>query len=645
MSGAASRDEIVVGTAGHIDHGKSTLVRALTGTDPDRLAEEKRRGITIDLGFAHTDIGGYRFAFVDVPGHERFVHNMLAGATGVDLVLMVVAADESVMPQTREHLGICRLLGLRAGVVAITRIDLVEGELVELVEQEVADLVAGTFLQDAPVVRVSGATGAGLEALRDALVEAARKLPPRAEESWARLPIDRAFAAPGFGTIVTGTLHGGSIAVDDRMALLPGGRRVRVRGLQVHGEPVARANPPRRVAVNLHGASRSEIERGMVLVPEGCEVVARAMDAMIEVLGEAPVPLRHGQRVRVHHGTAEVMGRVLLPARDTIGPGETGPVQIRLEKPLAALPGDRFVIRRYSPVTTLGGGVVADVAPPRWKRSDRARAERVRRWAAADPEGRLRLAAEAAGRRGLRLSPEILRRLALPPIAEERLRRGEAVGLLVAAGRWAFSESGYEELCSTIAGRLAEHHAEHPLEPGPALEPLRAAAAPALPPEVFRAVVERGARERRWVVEKENVRLPEHAGEPAGGERRALEKMLAGLEEAGLEAVESARLRELAGVDEARAARLLAYAVRAGLAVRVKGERYIGAGAWERLVARLEALRREGRETIGIADFKRLFGLTRKHAIPLLERLDDAGVTRRVGDARRLQGAPERSGP
>ena len=303
--------QIIVGTAGHIDHGKSALVRALTGTDPDRLKEEKDRGITIDLGFAHVELGGINFAFVDVPGHERFVKNMLAGATGIDAVLLVVAADESVMPQTREHFDICRLLQVRAGLVVLTKRDLVNDETLELVRLEVRGLIGGSFLSDAPMLTVSSRTGEGIEVLGATLVELARRVPERAEGGAARLPVDRVFSVKGFGTVVTGTVASGVIRVDDDLVLLPEERRVKVRGLQAHGVTVEGGRAGQRLAVNLAGVEVGELARGAVLATPGTIEVTRRFDAVLDLLPSAR-PLRHGARVRFHHGTSELLGRVAI---------------------------------------------------------------------------------------------------------------------------------------------------------------------------------------------------------------------------------------------------------------------------------------------------------------------------------------------
>jgi selenocysteine-specific elongation factor len=338
---------IVIGTAGHIDHGKSSLVLALTGTDPDRLKEEKARGITIDLGFAHLEHGPFNFAFVDVPGHEKFVRNMLAGAGGIDLVMLVVAADESVMPQTREHFAICSLLEVKAGVVALTKADLVDPETLELSRLEVRELVKGSFLDGAPIVPVSARTGAGLDALRAALADAAAQLPERRADGAVRLPIDRAFSMKGFGTVVTGTLVGGEIAADAPLVLLPPATAVKVRGLQVHGRAADAARAGQRTAVNLAGVEVADVSRGDVLcTPDTFEATRRA-DVHVEMLADAK-PLKHGARVRFHQGTSELLGRVALS-------DDRGHARIRFEKPAVLTRGDRFILRTYSPPFTVGG--------------------------------------------------------------------------------------------------------------------------------------------------------------------------------------------------------------------------------------------------------------------------------------------------
>ena len=355
---------IIVGTAGHIDHGKTALVRALTGIDTDRLKEEKERGISIDLGFAHLECGELRLGFVDVPGHERFIKNMLAGAAGIDVVMFVIAADESLMPQTREHFEICRLLGLRSGVIALNKADLVDPELLDLVKLELAEFFTGTFLAGAPIVAVSAKTGAGLAELREALVECARMAPARSSEGPFRLAIDRSFTLRGFGTIVTGTLAAGRLRVEDEVEVLPTRRRLRARNLQVHGSSVSEATAGQRTAVNLAAVEASELNRGMMLVPPGLFRATTAVECRFELLASA-IKLKHGAPIHFHSGTAETEAEVrLLESLVPVVPGTTVLLRLLLKSPLPLLPGDHFIARMFSPVVTIGGGVVVENTPP-----------------------------------------------------------------------------------------------------------------------------------------------------------------------------------------------------------------------------------------------------------------------------------------
>src|SRR3989475_718801 len=360
---------VIVGTAGHIDHGKSALVEALTGTNPDRLEEEKRRGITIDLGFAFLDLGDVRLGLVDVPGHERFVRNMLAGVGGIDLVLLVIAADESIKPQTREHFDICRLLQIRRGVVALTKSDLVEADVIELVRLEVEEFLRGSFLEGAPIVSVSAHTGAGLERLRQELARVAIEAPGKDPTKYFRLPVDRAFAMKGFGTVVTGTLVSGAVKPEDEVELFPARRRVRVRGVQSGGRAVVRATAGQRTALNLAGVDLAEVERGMVLASPGRFEVSRRLDARVELLGSAR-RLKNRARVHFHQGTAETVAEVILLDREELSPGATALAQLRLDDPVLVLPGDRFILRQFSPVVTIGGGAVLSALASRHRQRD-----------------------------------------------------------------------------------------------------------------------------------------------------------------------------------------------------------------------------------------------------------------------------------
>ena len=359
---------LVLGTAGHIDHGKSSLIKALTGTDPDRLKEEKDRGITIELGFARLDLpSGRSMGVVDVPGHERFVRQMVAGATGIDVVLLVVAADDGIMPQTREHLAIIDLLGIPRGVVAITKSDLAEPDWIELIAEDIRGLLKGTSIENAPIVPVSARTGAGSPELLAALDEAAAEAPSRQANLPMRLPVDRVFTIAGAGTVVTGTMWSGSAARDDAIEVYPSGKRGRVRGVQVHSASVERAHAGQRVAMNIAGLERDEVARGDVIAEPGTLTVTDRFDARLTFLGQPGDDrvFQTGTRVHVDHGTREVLGRVLLMDGDTLAPGQSGLAQLRLEEPIAPRYDDRFIIRSYSPVYTIGGGIVLDTLPPR----------------------------------------------------------------------------------------------------------------------------------------------------------------------------------------------------------------------------------------------------------------------------------------
>src|SRR5688572_27454118 len=400
---------VIIGTAGHIDHGKSSLVLALTGTDPDRLQEEKARGITIDLGFAHTVEDGIALSFVDVPGHERFVRNMLAGVGGMDLVMLHVAADESVMPQTREHFDICRLLQVPAGIVVITKSDLADPATLDVVRLEIEELVAKSFLENAPVQPVSARTGAGLPDLRRTLASLAAAVRTRPGDGPPRLPVDRVFSMKGFGTVVTGTLISGQLRVDDEVVLQPSGRTVKVRGLQVHGAPRSEAVAGQRVAVNLSGVDAVALERGETLIGSDVVSVSRHADVAIELLPSAK-PLRHGARVRFHQGTRELLGRVALPDSPEIRPGASGFARLHLEAPAVLVRHDRFILRAYSPLSTIGGGTVLDPLPPRRGLRTQAGVARFRRLSSGVPEcDAVMTMIEEAGVAGLREAQLIAR--------------------------------------------------------------------------------------------------------------------------------------------------------------------------------------------------------------------------------------------
>jgi selenocysteine-specific elongation factor len=629
---------VIVGTAGHIDHGKTSLVRALTGIDADRLKEEKQRGITIDIGFANLEIDGVQLGFVDVPGHERFVKNMLAGAHGIDMVVLVVAADESVMPQTREHFDICRLLGVRSGVVALTKADTVDPDLLEMARAEVEEYVAGSFLEGAPIIAVSSTTGQGIDELARTLRALALEAPERRLDRPFRLPVDRAFTIRGFGTVVTGTLIAGEVGTGDALELLPGGRRLKVRGLQVHGHMADRASAGQRTAINLQGVELDEVARGQVLAPVARFRATSMLDVRLNLLGGAPRALEHRARVRFHHGTSETIARVVLLGREEIAPGESAIAQVRLETPILALPGDRFIGRSYSPPTTIGGGVGLNALAPKHRQSDARALEWLERLETADERGRVLLRLERAGARGLDLAELAeqtglvdadLRRHAADLVAER-----SAVAVAEAPPRWldARVDAGLRE---AALAAVKAFHKRDPIAPGLSLEELRSSLFTHAPVDVFKAVTGALVADGLLVRDRDVFVVAGRGGrlspEDEAG-KAAFEEAIRG---AGLEAPTLAEVAARTAQPVAKAKKYGDLLARDGRLVRL-GDMLFHAETLEGLKALLRE-RREVDPSLDIAAFRDLTGgLSRKFTIPLLEWLDRERVTRRVGDKREI---------
>lgn len=635
---------IVVGTAGHIDHGKSALVRALTGTDPDRLKEEKARGITIDLGFASVNLGGVNVAFVDVPGHERFVKNMLAGAGGIDLVVLVVAADESVMPQTREHFDICRLLQVPAGLVALTKADLVDAETLELVKIEVRQLLSGSFLRDAPIVAVSSKTGEGLDAIRTALVDLASRAVERRADGPARLPIDRVFSMKGFGTVVTGTLTSGRIGVDQEFVVQPGRLSAKVRGVQVHGAKRPEAVAGERTAVNLGGVDKEQIARGQSLVTPNRFEETRLADAAIELLPGAK-KLPHGARVRFHQGTAEILARVgvIGPATSEgvgVAPGSREYVRLRLEKPAVLARGDRYVLRSYSPAMTIAGGVILDPRPARVPIRSQATKDHARRLDVVSctetrEDAELRAAAvmiEDMGRLGFPVSALVSRAGIDPSDVDARVDALVKSGRAVQAGGVLVAPATVDTLKSAIHDALTEHHQSQPLMDGLPREELRE--------RVFRrghqSVFDRtltALADAGVLTVRDRVGLAGHRPKLSPEEERARTAIERAFRDAGLKPPEASAAAS--GLQPAVADRMLKLLQRQKVLVKVDTLLFHDE-ALARLKSEVKAFgaSTRGSGRLDVATFKEKFGVTRKFAIPLLEYLDRERVTRRVGDAR-----------
>ena len=645
---------IVIGTAGHIDHGKSSLVLALTGTDPDRLKEEKARGITIDLGFAHWEAPGLSVAFIDVPGHERFVKNMLAGVGGLDAVMLVVAADESVMPQTREHFEICRLLHVPAGLVVLTKIDAVERGMIDLVRADVEELVAGSFLEHAPVLPVSARTREGLDALASALAGIGAAAAGRREDGPARLPVDRVFSMRGFGTVATGTLVGGRLDVETTAVVLPGDRSVKVRGLQVHGERVPRAVAGQRVAVNLGGVDTGELLRGQTLAPAGAFSPSRVVDVLLELLGTVKA-LRHGSRLRFHQGTSEVLGRVAVSsllaagARDggegepaaEIPPGRSAYARLRLEGPVVVTRGDRFIVRAYSPPDTIGGGLVLDPQPPRGGvRTAPGRA----RFAELDPatsaggvqatERAVLLLAGEAGHAGVPRAALTARLGLLTDDARRPVDQLRERGALVAVNSVLVAPSELQGIGRRVLELAEAYHREHPMEAGIPREEARVRACQRAAPGVFERVVE-DLVERGRITATDRIGVTGRA-EVGGADAEAREAVASRYREAGLRPPEPTALAEALGMPAGQIANLVAWLVRQKTLVRVDALVF-HESALRQLKADIVSMKQAsagGAVKLDVAGFKERYGMTRKYAIPLLEYLDRERVTRRVGDSR-----------
>jgi len=634
---AATPKHVVVGTAGHIDHGKTSLVKALTGIDTDRLPEEKARGITIDLGFAFLEEpDGLTVEIVDVPGHERFVKNMLAGVGGIDLAMLVIAADEGVMPQTREHLAICSLLHIKTGLIALTKIDLVEPDWLELVKDDVRGAVRETFLEAAPILPVSAKTGEGLAELRAAVRGLAAGVPPRGTDQLPRLPIDRVFTVKGFGTVVTGTLAAGALAVDERVEAYPRGLQAKIRGLQTHGRPVTAARAGQRTAINLQGLERAAIDRGDVVGLPGTLVSSLLVDGTLELLKDAPRAVKSRTRLRFHVGTSEIMARALLLDRGELEPGASGLVRFRLESPLIALPGDRFVVRSYSPIVTIGGGTLLDIDPPRFKRKTPALVAHLELLQTGSPEAILEEHVRHVGTAGIRLAALAGR----VPFGPERLR-----GLLntlqkerrvLAVDRdWFIHPDSAARLRALAVQALETFHRANPLKPGMSREELRGRAG-AVDERVFAFLLTALDAEGAVKTDRDKVRLASHEVRLSPDQQRVLDRLEEDFLRADAAPPSAGEALGRAGLGGDEEHELFQVLVQAGKLVRVKDSLYFHARALETIQTRVVALLQDRKE-IGPGDIKDLLGISRKYAIPLLEFFDQRRVTTRVGERRILR--------
>jgi len=644
---------IIVGTAGHIDHGKTALVKALTGIDADRLEEEKRRGITIDLGFAHMDLpsagdGGnsetLRLGFVDVPGHERFVRNMLAGVGGIDLVLLVIAADEAIKPQTREHFDILQLLGVRRGIAVLTKSDAVDAETLDVVRLEVEEFLRGTFLDNPKsIIAVSSMTGAGLDELRRAMVAAAAEVQPRDSHAIARLPIDRVFTMKGFGTVVTGTLVAGTIRREDELEVFPTGRRVRVRGVQVHGETSEAATAGQRTALNLAGASTEDLTRGMTLVPPATFEKTRRADVLLRLLASATRPLKNRSRVHLHTYTMETVAEIVLfegkeqhPARGAttehaqVLPGSEAFARIRLPEAALILPGDRFILRQFSPVVTIGGGIVLDAAPV--SRMPEL-GDFLRILSSGDARSILKARIARTQQKGISMSRLVAETGLTKTLLEKHLASMSDAGEVVRAGERYLHAAALEVLKLHVVSVIAGFHKKDPLTGGISKEELRTLVDTS--PGVFEAVAALLVRDKKMEVANDVVRLPGHGVVMKDEESESKKRIEDAFTSAGLKV--PALHEVIAGlkIDKMRGQKIVTLLLRDKVLVKVSEELVFHRGALEELRRQLAAYKVKS-ATIDVGKFKELTGVSRKYAIPLLEYLDRERITRRVGDARQI---------
>jgi selenocysteine-specific elongation factor len=634
---------VILGTAGHIDHGKTSLVKALTGVDTDRLKEEKERGITTELGFTFLDLpSGIRMGIVDVPGHEKFVKHMVGGVWGIDLVALVIAADEGVMPQTREHLDICKLLNVKKGLVVLSKIDLVDRDLLELVREEVSEIVRDTFLRTAPIVPVSSVTGEGIPPLLSTLDLLSQEIDGRPADGLFRLPIDRVFIMKGFGTVVTGTMISGTLSLGETVQILPGGVEGKVRNLQVHNRSVESAVAGERTAVNLQGIETSSVERGAVLVRPNTLRPTQLVDAYLEYLPDAPRPLKHRSVMRFHIGTALTHASVFLLDREELSPGEGGFVQLRLDRPVVALPQDRFVIRSSAAIQTVGGGVILDSHPEKHRRYTSSVTADLSLLKDGTDEQALRQHIQHSGMGGITLE-DLLNRVEMSPgEVQANLRRMAEKGDLFFIDPEklkVIEKEQYQRLREFVLIQLEEFHRRSPMKSGLSKEELRTKLPPEMDIKLFQILINQLIESKKVVLEKDKLRLPGHQISSAD-EKGLIKRVEASVLKGGLQPPSPKELSEewAEGDDKIRA--IFEHLAHEGILVKIKGDIYVHQASVENLKRELVAYLKSHQE-ITTPQFKEMTKVSRKYAIPLIEYFDQNKLTLRVGEKRVLRGSSQ----
>ena len=628
---------IIVGTAGHIDHGKTALVKALTGIDADRLKEEKERGITIDIGFANLSLDADTIiGFVDVPGHERFIKNMLAGVGGIDVVMLIIAADESVMPQTREHLDICSLLRIKQGFTVLTKVDKAEPEMVDLVEEEVRDFLKGSFLENSPILRVSSYTRQGVPELIETLRGYAKRAQPKDAQQIFRLPIDRCFTMKGFGTVITGTLIAGQIQRDDEVEIFPSQRITKVRGIQVHGRTSNEAKAGQRTALNLQGIEVAEIQRGMVLTVSSTFTPTSMFDCHLELLRSAPNAIVMRKRIRFHVGTAELMGYVVLIGKDRLEPGQSSFVQIRLEEPTFALPGDRFIIRQYSPMVTIGGGQILDAYPQKHRRAEKGIVEKLHALRDGSLEDRLMVVIDEAALSSI----DLARLVGHSGVAASKAR--ETLSALARSGRIrvisenppiVVSESAFKDAQARSAVEVKRFHQTNPLVQGISREELKNRALGDVPNFVLQAVLDRLIADKKLAVSQDAIHDYGRKVTLKADEEQMRNQITERFQSQGLAVPSPDELIDGLKLERTTARKIIQLLLKENVLVKISDEMVVHHITLKKLIEDVKN-RKEKNPKLGVGDFKDLTGVSRKYAIPLLEYLDRQRITRRVGEDR-----------
>ena len=632
--------QIILGTAGHIDHGKTSLIKAVTGIETDRLKEEKERGITIELGFASLDLpSGEHLGIVDVPGHEKFVKNMVAGATGIDIVVMVIAADEGVMPQTREHMEICTLLGVQHGLIAMTKTDMVDEEWLELALEDIREFSQETFLEDSPIIPVSSVTGQGIPDLVDALDKIAAQIPERRPSNLFRLPIDRVFTMKGFGTVITGSLVSGKVSVGETIMIYPSGITSKVRGIQVHNQSAEVAEVGMRTAINFQGLDKAAVIRGEVLSNPGALVTSYMVDVSFHYLASNQKPLKNRTLVRFHTGTSEVMGYLILLEQEELPPGQTVVVQLRLDSPVAIVKDDRFVVRSYSPVRTIGGGYVLNPAPQKHKRLKPEIIQGLKDLTNNDQDAIISYHIEQAGYSGVSFSHlKIMTNLPDKKL-DTQLQHLLSQKLIIQTdkeNRIYIHQSTFDTLKQLFTDHLTEYHSTNPLKAGMPKEELKSKFPLLTDVKLFNQVLNQMIKSNQIVQEENTVRLEGHRVSLGQDQADIRKKIIKTYQDGGLQPPFFREIVKDLEADPKRAQDVLTLLIEEGQIVKTKDDLYFDASAIDMLKAKLvDFLKSNGEMTT--PQFKEMTGVSRKFLIPLIEYFDTEKVTLRVGDSRKLR--------